>query len=342
MLGLDAFSLSQPWALLALPLPWLVYRWLPAAETDTAALRVPFFQVVQQLYTGGEGYRGKRLLPPCLLWLLLVGAAAGPTWEGAAVTLPASGRELMLAVDISGSMQIEDMVAGDRQVSRLIAVKAVVSDFIQRRRGDRLGLILFGSQAYVQAPLTFDRATVGQFMEEAQLGFAGRETAIGDAIGLAIKRLRERDGDRHVLILLTDGANTAGSVTPLAAAEFAAQHNIVIYTIGVGADQMTVPGLFGSGFGARQVNPSADLDEEALQRIAELTGGSYFRARDPVQLANIYAELDRLEPVAAEGETVRPMRSLAHWPLGLALLISAAWALRSLLPRMRWMRWRRT
>lgn len=342
MLGLDAFSLSQPWALLALPLPWLVYRWLPAADTDTTALRVPFFQVVQQLYAEGERRRGKRVLLPGLLWLLLVAAAAGPTWEGAAVTLPASGRELMLAVDISGSMQIEDMAAGDRQVSRLIAVKAVVSDFIQRRRGDRLGLILFGSQAYVQAPLTFDRSTVSQFMEEAQLGFAGRETAIGDAIGLAIKRLRERDGDRHVLILLTDGANTAGTVTPLAAAEFAAQHNIVIYTIGVGADRMTVPGLFGSGFGARQVNPSADLDEETLQRIADLTGGHYFRARDPVQLANIYAELDQLEPVAAEGDTVRPIRSLAHWPLGLALSISAAWALRALLPRIRWMRWRRT
>lgn len=336
MLGLEQLSLSQPWALLALPLPWLVYRWLPAADTDTAALRVPFFGVVQQLYSGGGGHRGGRLLLPCLLWLLLVCAASAPTWEGPAVTLPASGRELMLAVDISGSMQIEDMMVGDQPVSRLIAVKAVVSDFIQRRRGDRLGLILFGSQAYVQAPLTFDRATVSQFMEEAQLGFAGRETAIGDAIGLAIKRLRERSGDRHVLILLTDGANTAGSVAPLAAAEFAAQHNIVVYTIGIGADRMTVPGLFGTGFGARQVNPSADLDEDTLRRIAELTQGSYFRARDPAQLANIYAELDRLEPVAAEGETVRPMRSLAHWPLGLALLISAAWALRALLPMIRW------
>lgn len=339
MLGLEHLHFEQPWALLALPLPWLAYRWLPAAESDQSALRVPYFAALLQLkHRTVLSGSWRRMLLPALLWLLLLTAAAAPSWEGAAVTLPASGRELMLAVDISGSMQIEDMSAAGTQVSRLIAVKAVLEEFIERRSGDRLGLILFGSQAYLQAPLTYDRATVGQFMSEAQLGFAGRETAIGDAIGLAVKRLRDRPGERHVLILLTDGANTAGAVAPLAAARFAAEHQIVIYTIGVGADQMTVPGLFGTGFGARRVNPSADLDEDTLQQIAELTGGQYFRARDPVQLAGIYAELDRLEPVAGDGEMVRPMRSLAHWPLAVALAVSVCWSCWQLLPIRRWSR----
>lgn len=328
MFELGSFSLQQAWALLALPLPWLVYRFWPAAERDEAALRVPFFQTLAMATEGGHPHlqTGRRWLLPAIIWLLLIGAATDPNWLGEPAPLPASGRELMLAVDISGSMQIEDMQAGNEQVSRLIAVKAVVSDFIQRRQGDRLGLLLFGSQAYVQAPLTFDLATVKQFLQEAQLGFAGKETAIGDAIGLAIKRLRERPGNRHVLILLTDGANTAGRVSPLDAARLAAKNSLTIYTVGVGADEMILPGLFGSSFGARRVNPSADLDEKTLRQIADLTGGRYFRARDPRELAGIYAELDRLEPVAAPSQTVRPQQSLAHWPLALALLFSALWA----------------
>lgn len=325
-------TLEQPWVLLALPLPWLLYRWLPAASGDGAALRVPFFTTLRQLPGAGTATRAHRLWLPVLLWLLLLAAAAEPTWEGPPVPLPASGRELMLAVDISGSMQIEDMSLGDERVSRLIAVKAVVRDFIQRRRGDQVGLILFGTRAYVQAPLTFDRSTVGQFLEESQLGFAGRETAIGDAIGLAIKRLRGRDSERHVLVLLTDGANTAGRVSPDAAAQMAARHDITIYTVGIGADQLTLPGLFGTQFGARRVNPSADLDEETLQEIAQVTGGRYFRARDPRELAGIYAELDRLEPVQGPARTVRPRRSLSHWPLAGALALSALWGALTLIP----------
>lgn len=331
--ALQHFDLMQPWWLLALPLPWLVYRLVPPARVHDAALRVPFFAQLRSLSGPSRPALARhRWLLPGLCWLLLVFAAAAPRWEGSPVTLPTSGRELMLAVDISGSMQIEDMLINDEPVSRLVAVKAVLADFIERRRGDRLGLILFGSEAHVQAPLTFDHTTVVQFMLEAQLGFAGPETAIGDAIGLAIKRLRERPGDRHVLILLSDGANNAGQVSPIAAAELAASQGIVIYTVGLGADRMVIPGLFGSRLGARQVNPSADLDESALEKIAELTGGRYFRARDPAQLAAIYAELDQLEPVPGDGDTVRPLRSLAHWPLGLALVLSMIRALLFVLP----------
>ena len=217
------------------------------------------------------------------------------------------------------------MVLGQNTVARVTAVKQVVGDFIERRRGDRVGLILFGSNAYVQAPLTFDTTTVKRFLREAQLGFAGRETAIGDAIGLAVKRLRqlrERPADSRVLILLTDGANNAGEVQPLDAAKLAADNDVKIHTIGIGSDKMVMPGLFGSSFGSQVVNPSRDLDEESLRRIAELTGGNYFRARDPAELVNIYQLLDAMEPVEQEAQSYRPQKSLFHLPLSVAFLLS--------------------
>jgi Ca-activated chloride channel family protein len=231
-------------------------------------------------------------------------------------------------VDISGSMRIEDMQMGQVLARRIDAVRQVGADFIGRRSGDRLGLILFGSNAYVQSPLSFDTTTVRRFLLEAQIGFAGQETAIGDAIGLAVKRLKERPAESRVLILLTDGQDTASSVKPLDAAQLAASLGIRIYTIGIGADEMTLPGLFGSSFGSRQVNPSAELDEAGLQKIAQLTGGQYFRARNPQELLNIYQLLDQFEPVEQQSATYRPRQALGYLPLGAALLLSFALALR--------------
>lgn len=323
-------TFDYPWALAALPLPLLVYWLLPARPAAEVALRVPFFHALAQLETPAGRRVPARpwhiLLAP-IIWLLLVAAAMGPRWIGAPLQLPVSGRDLMLAVDISGSMQIEDMQLVDERVMRISAIKAVLDAFIDQREGDRIGLILFGTQAYLQAPLTFDRATVSQLLREAQIGFAGEETAIGDAIGLAIKRIRQRPGDRHVVILLTDGANTAGHVDPLDAARVAAEQGVVIYTVGVGATEMVTRGLFGTGFGARRVNPSLNLDEDVLQQIAAMTGGRYFRARDPEELVAIYELLDQLEPVGEESRTFRPESSLFYWPLGIALALSLAWAL---------------
>jgi Ca-activated chloride channel homolog len=323
MLGFD-----YPWAAWLAPLPLLIYFFWPRAQQQQAALRVPFYaQLAANATTIPRQVRHRvRLLALLLWWLLLVAAACGPHWLGDAVNLPASGRDLMLAVDLSGSMQIEDMQIRNEQVQRIIAVKAVVDDFLQHRRGDRVGLIVFGTRAYVQAPLTFDLDTVGRFLREAQIGFAGEQTAIGDALGLAVKRLRDRPGDRHVLILLTDGANDAGNVTPAAAAKLAAENHIVIYTVGIGADSMLIPGPFGSNFGARRVNPSQDLDEEALKNIAAVTGGRYFRARNPEELAGIYRLLDSLEPVVDNTQTYRPQSALFFWPLGAALLASLVFA----------------
>jgi Ca-activated chloride channel family protein len=253
-----------------------------------------------------------------LIWLLLVLAAARPQWIGEPLPLPLAGRDLMLAVDISGSMVEEDMVIGARVTDRLTAVKAVAGDFIERREGDRIGLILFGQQAYLQTPLTFDRETARTLLFEAAIGLAGRETAIGDAIGLAVKRLRDQPAEQRVLIPLTDGANTAGAIAPDKAAELAAEAGVRIYTIGIGSDRR---GPFGMSLGR---NP---LDERTLKAIAEQTGGRYFRARDLRELQSIYALLDELEPVESEQEGFRPVAELFAWPLGLALALSALAAL---------------
>lgn len=323
------FQFAWPWVFALLPLPLAAYYLLPPLKREESALRVPFFEQVNALYQAGEGRRHNnsllRLLPLLLCWLLLVTAAARPQWVGDAVTLPASGRDLLLAVDISGSMETPDMVVEGQQIPRISVVKFVVTDFIDRRESDRLGLILFGTQAYLQAPLTFDRPTVSKLMDEAQLGFAGEKTAIGDAIGLAIKRLEGRPDSQRVLILLTDGANTAGEVAPRQAADLAAQAGVKIYTIGVGANEMVSRmGLFG-GF-SRVINPSADLDEDTLKYIADTTGGRYFRAHDPQELQKIYAVLDQLEPIEQEGETLRPIAALFFWPLAAALLLSLTMA----------------
>jgi Ca-activated chloride channel family protein len=313
---------TWPLAFLFLPLPLIVYRLLARAPRQDASLFVPFFENLTRLQSDSDRLVSSRLLNLIcctLIWLLIVIAATRPQWLGDPVELPSTGRDLMLSVDISGSMEAQDMVVGNRQVSRIDVVKSVVSDFVERREGDRLGLILFAAHAYVQAPLTFDRETVGTLLAEAEIGIIEESaTAIGDAIGLGVKHLRTRPENSRVLVLLTDGVNNAGSVSPVQAGELAQTENIKIYTIGIGADQVVQRTFFGS----RSVNPSAELDEETLTQIAESTGGRYFRARDVNDLVEIYQELDRLEAIEQDDQTYRPTKILFFWPLGAALLIS--------------------
>jgi len=315
---------AWPWAFAALPLPLLSAWLLPRAPEQTgAALRMPFYAALQgTLGSTRSAHPRLRLILAILAWLCLVGAAARPQYLGEPVQLPITGRDLLLAVDISGSMEIEDMVLGRKVATRLRAVKAVAGDFIERRKGDRLGLILFGYQAYLQTPLTFDRDTVRTQLDEAAIGLAGKRTALGDALGLAVKRLRNQPQENRVLILLTDGTSNAGSVEPLRAADIAAAEGVRIYTIGVGADERIVQGLFGS-----QRVSNTDLDEKTLKAIAEKTGGRYFRARDIRGLQEIYQLLDQLEPVSTDQEVFRPVHELYNWPLGMALLLSVLIAL---------------
>jgi Ca-activated chloride channel family protein len=306
---------AWPWMLLLLPLPWLLGRLLPPLRPQGAALFLPF----------AAGLPGTARLPLlqraglrrallALIWLLLLLAAVRPQWLDEPQPVPSTGRRLLLAVDVSGSMRTPDMANG---ASRLDVVKQVAGEFIRRRHGDQVGLILFGTQPYLQAPLTSDLATAGQFLQDAAVGIAGPQTAIGDAIGLAIKRLRGSDGStgnlkNTVLILLTDGASNAGLMDPVQAAKAAAQAGLRIYTIGVGAAYR--PGFFGGG--------NSDLDETTLQTIASASGGRYFRATDAEALESVYGEIDRLEPAAGAEQWYRPTTEWFHWPLGLALLLS--------------------
>lgn len=304
---------AWPWMLLCLPLPWLVARLLPPAPPRGAAVFLPFAVHAD----GGTDSAARK--PPrwrgllfALVWLLLLVAASRPQWLGEPQATPSSGRRLLMAVDVSGSMAIEDMAGG---LSRLNVVQKVAGEFIERRHGDQVGLILFGSRPYLQAPLSTDLGTVEEFLRQAVVGVAGTETAIGDAIGLAIKRLRaegEKQSGETVLILLTDGSNTAGAMPPEQAAGLAAEAGLRIYTIGVGSSAEA--GFFGLG--------GNDIDEDTLKAIARTTGGQYFRAVDADALEQVYARIDRMEPSAGREQWYRPSDEWFHWPLALALLLS--------------------
>ncbi|TBW56626.1 VWA domain-containing protein [Marinobacter halodurans] len=313
-------SFAYPWLLLLVLLPLLWWRRRRTDADQVAAPSIPVGHWLTNLpgvsRSGNARSRWQKLLL-LAAWVLLVVALARPQYIGEDVNLPVTGRDLLLAVDISPSMEEEDMIVGQRQVNRLTAVKDVLDEFIKRREGDRLGLLLFGTQPYIQAPLSFDHETIRTLLQEAQLGMAGRATAIGDAIGLAVKRLRDRPQDQRVLILLTDGANTAGEVSPDKAAEIAAAAGVRIYTIGIGAEAMLQRGFLGT----RKVNPSRDLDEDLLKRIASQTGGQYFRARSTPELESIYNTIDKLEPIELEGKQYRPTTDLFYWPAGIAIAL---------------------
>ncbi|HTV94696.1 MAG TPA: VWA domain-containing protein [Steroidobacteraceae bacterium] len=310
---------AWPWLALLAPLPWLHYRLRSAAAPRGAALFLPFLAAIGTT-SDRAAHRSRRAqLLFAALWLLLVAAAARPQWLGDPLPVPTTGRKLLLAVDVSGSMATPDM---EGSATRLQVVQQVAGRFIEGRHGDQVGLILFGTQPYLQAPLTPDLATVHRFLDEAVVGVAGPETAIGDAIGLALKKLgasastvRERhDGPgQAVLILLTDGESNAGAMPPLEAARLAAQTGLRIYTIGVGA--IPQPGFFGT-------QGNTDLDEDTLKAIAKTTGGEYFRAADAETLQDVYQRIDRLEPAAGRDQWFRPADEWFGFPLGAALLLS--------------------
>lgn len=322
-------TLAWPWVLALFVLPWLVRRWaLPVSNSSSRAMKVPHFEDIMMLQSSQliEVTRSRHstlFWAGIVAWSALLLAAARPQWSGEPVGLPTSGRDLMLAVDISGSMKIPDFSVNGQEVTRLEVVKAAAGEFIARRTGDRVGLIVFGSQAYVQTPLTFDRDTAKAMLTETEIGLAGQETAIGDAIGLAVKRLKEQPAGSRILVLLTDGANTAGEVSPTQAAAVAEEQGIRIYAIGVGADRMEIASFFGT----QTVNPSRDLDEDTLRQLAQRTGGLYLRAKDTEGLRRVYEELDRLEPATTETELFRPTTELYIWPLGFALVLSCVMAM---------------
>ena len=309
--GLDGFA--WPWMLLAIVLPLLVHALVPVRGDCATALRVPWGERLQRVATSDVSsvrVRGLSLLG-LIAWSLLCVAAARPQQLGPSIAPPQAGRDMMLAVDLSASMGEEDMQLGGRIVDRLTAAKAALGYFLDRRVGDRVGLVVFGDRAYTLTPLTLDRDSVRGQLGDSVIGLAGRATAIGDAIALATKRLQREEEGQRVLILLTDGVNTAGTLDPIRAAQVARDYDIRIHAIAFGGEG---GGLSVAGF--KLPMGGDEMDEAGLQRIAALTGGRFFRARDANALAGIYAEIDRLEPVQRQGRAVRP--KIERYPLPLA------------------------
>lgn len=324
-------KLAAPWYLVLIPLPVIVTYWfykcLPTMpEKNLMALKIPFYKRLQSIdirltnttQKNNHLKWHKKMLLPYLIWFLFCLAISEPQWLGQPIAFPESGRDIMLALDLSGSMQMADMELHGSYFNRLSVVKIAARKFIEARTGDKLGLILFGTHAYLQTPLTFDQTTVLQMLDDATIGLAGSQTAIGDAIGLALKQLYNAKGNSKVIIVLTDGGNNAGMISPLYAATMAAKMGVKIYTIGIGSSRVVVPGVFGP----QVIQPKGDLDEKLLQQIASITHGLFFKATSGTQLEEVYKQIDQLDPVISAKKIFRPIKPLYPWPLGLALLLS--------------------
>ncbi|MGF6090822.1 vWA domain-containing protein [Pseudomonas sp. 18173] len=320
------WQFDYPWLLLLLPLPWLGYRYLPDYREARSAVRVPFFgamsrAVGQAPSQAGAGSNHWQLWLSLLVWALLLLAAARPVYVEKPIERQQPVRDLLLAIDLSQSMETTDFTdASGQKINRLAAVKQVVHGFIDKRKDDRLGLIVFGSGAYPQAPLTLDHASLALLLDDTGIGMAGPNTAIGDAIGLSLKLLEQAHEQEKVVILLTDGNDTSSAITPDHAAAMAAAKGVVIHTIGIGDPE---------------ASGEARVNLQSLQQIAEATGGRFFRAEDRTALDQVYNTLDALTPHQVNTLSHQPERDLFWWPLGAALVVLVLYHLCALLrPRL--------
>ncbi len=308
-------TFSHTWLLLLIPLPWLIRRWLPTHQEQKTAVRVPFMQRISRLagvQPGSSTAVAKRpfsqWLVLSLAWLLVIVALARPQWLEDPVINELPMRDLMVAVDLSGSMEAEDFTdTAGNVVDRLTAVKQVLDAFFARREGDRVGLILFGTAAFVQVPFTDDLDVVRELLEEAQVRMLGPRTMLGDAMGLAINQFERSEVEDRVLIVLTDGNDTGSLVPPDRAAEIARDSDVVVHTIAIGDPTAT---------------GEQALDEKTLEGIAVTTGGRYFHANDREELEEIYAYLDEINPRQVDTQSYRPLTDLYHWPLAGSLLMT--------------------
>ncbi|MGF1792218.1 VWA domain-containing protein [Photobacterium profundum] len=299
---------------LLLPFPWIVRR-LATEIQPNAVLRLG------RLPSDLSDSKLVSKMPVALIiiaWLFMLSALARPVWLGELISVPNEHRDVMLVLDLSGSMDIEDMSTGDGEpISRMTAMKSVLVDFVGRREGDRLGMVLFADHGYLHTPLTLDIRNLEQQINQLALGLVGYMTAIGEGLAIATKTFIDSEAPQRVMILLSDGSNTIGAVEPMDAAQLAKDSNVTIYTVGLGAETMMVENVFGD---LHETNPAWDLDEALLTDIAELTGGKYFRARNQNELANVYSLIDGLEPVSETEQTWQPRYDLFPYPLFVTLI----------------------
>ncbi len=320
---------AYPYALFLLILPFFIRMLLPAVKgLHGDALHIPFIQDLQNIVTKSSGtntlptnntsHLSFSALLLWMIWLLLTLAVSRPQFAGEPINIRTENHDILLVVDISTSMLEPDFALAGRRINRLTAVKKTALEFMDKRLDDRIGLILFGTNAYLQAPLTYDRKSVGEILLSADAGMAGQSTAIGDSLGLALKTLKNTPNlDRKIIILLTDGENNDGSLSLPQAIKLAQDEGVKIYTIGVGAEQ-----AFHASFFGIQIGKSSPLDEKSLQEIANATQGQYFRAKDTTSLEKIYEIIDKLEPTSNESQTVQEVTELYYCPLILAVILA--------------------
>lgn len=308
----ENFEIANTWVLWLVPLPILVYWLLPAMKMRSASLLIPNFLKVEE-YTGLKPKKSafvkvRKFLAWVTLWciwLLLLATLASPQLVGEPAMKVKTSRNFLILADISFSMAQTDWTIDGKRVRRWDAVKAVLHDFVEKREGDRMGLLFFGSSAYIQAPFTTDLITIDKMLEEADVGMAGQMTNIGKAIVKGIELFDQDTIETKVMLVLTDGVDAGTDVLPLDAADLAKNDSILVYTVGIGDP----------------TSGNSDLDENTLIEIAELTGAQYFRAIDAERLEEIYAELDKLEPIEFEEEEYTPKTLLYYYPLAVALTL---------------------
>lgn len=326
------FEFAYLWVWLLLPLPWLVRVVVPPTQHQQTPLPLPkaarFIspRQIQQPATL------RIWVVPVLAWLCLLATLAQPQWVGEPVPMTQERREIMIALDLSGSMQTEDMTLNGRQVTRLRMAHHILAEFIERRHGDRIGLIVYADDAYIYSPLTTDLPALAQLAREAQLGLAGQRTALGDGIALSFQAMQDSQSNPPVVLMLTDGMINSGSIDAQEALHLAQNTAVRMHTIGIGSDELIIQGLFGE----RRIDPSAEMDESFLQQVAEATGGRYFRARNEAEMRQVYEIIDHLEPIADDSQWVRPRSSLAHWPLAMGAGCVLLAMLLRLRQRLRW------
>ncbi len=308
-----------PFVFLLLPLPFIVRRVFSRIDSEAEqrttiiALRVPFYNQVGDFTVSNAGNSQRQIKWPLILtWILCICATARPVWYDSAQSMSQNARNIVLALDTSGSMQEEDFDVNGKPVNRLDLVKTVVDDFVQKRTGDEISLVVFGSEAYTYTPLTYDLKTVQSLLKEVNIGMAGEMTAIGDALATGIANVAKLPADSRIVILLSDGKTNAGAVQVPEAIKMAQRTGVKVYTVGIASKPRTVRDFFGF---EQVIDPAADLDEKTLNQIAQATGGNYFRATTTGELKEIYDTIDSLEKSEHDGQIYRPRKELFYLPL---------------------------